>query len=111
MSARFLGVAAALAATLAAGGCSERRSLAEMVVTDDPRFAEPVVGAGAPFFVYHAEPVVVRAFQPDGSTATVVNGDPRYVYDAEPLWLPPAAAQVAAAPSDYYREQIVILRK
>jgi hypothetical protein len=111
MSARMLILSAGMAAALAAGGCAERRSLAENVVTDDPRFAEPVVGTGRPFFVYDAEPVVIQAHQPNGSIATVVNDDPRYVYDAEPLWQPPPGPQTAAAPSDYYREQIVILRK
>ncbi len=102
-------ILAALMMALAGSACAERRSLTEMVVTDDPRFVEPVVGGGRPFYVYNAEPVVVRAYQPDGSIATVINDDPRYIYDAEPLWRAPQTA--AAPPRDYHREQIMILRK
>lgn len=111
MLVKVLMAAAAVMAAQAVGGCAERRSLAEVVVHDDPRFVEPVIGAGQPFFVFNAEPLVVQAYQPDGSTATVVNRDPIYIYDAEPLWRAPSEPQLAGAPSDYYREQITILRK
>lgn len=69
--------------------------LAENVLHDDARFAEPVVGVAGhepPFHVFVVEPAAVPVVLPSGRTVMIVNRDRRYVFDAEPVHLPSAAA-------------------
>lgn len=106
MSVKLWAVMAALASLSA---CAQREGVAELVVHDDPRFVEPVIQQGSAanaFYVYDAEPLYI----PPGGTQPL--NQPLYVFDAEPLWVPPAPVpQVAATPRDVYREQMLILRK